>query len=117
MKITARESAISLIEVLVVLVLLLDRAGLSYRSLPFWALLCLFYSKVWYRFNTAPQVDDGTMDALERFPLQHYFMNSGPWMSHPMYLVHGGVILLTGILLYFFFVKSHPLWRGTHDTP
>ena len=97
---------------IVVLVLLLDRAGLSYRSLPFWALLCLFYSKVWYRFNTAPQIDDGTMDALQRFPLQHYFMNSGPWMSHQMYLIHGGLILLTGILLYFLFVRNHPAWTG-----
>jgi hypothetical protein len=91
---------------IIVLVRLLDRAGLQWRSLPFWALLCVFYSKVWYVFNTAPQVDDETMAALLRFPLQHYFMSSGPWMSHEMYLVQGGVVLLTGILLYFLLTKN-----------
>jgi hypothetical protein len=91
---------------IIVLVRLLDRAGLTYRSLACWAVLCLCYSKVWYVFNTAPQVDDETMASLLRFPLQHYFMNSGPWMSHQMYLVQGGIVLLTGLLLYFLRTKK-----------
>src|SRR5262249_60437285 len=88
------------------LVRLLARRGLRYESLPFWALLCLFYSKVWYTFNTAPQIDDGTMDALQGFPLQHYFMSSGSWMSASMYYVQGGVVVLTAVVLYFL-VKQH----------
>jgi len=88
------------------LVRLLDRRGLRYESLPFWALLCLFYSKVWYTFNTAPQIDDGTMDALQGFPLQHYFMSSGSWMSASMYYVQGGVVVLTAVVLYIL-VKQH----------
>jgi len=85
---------------IVVLTWLLDRAGVTYHSLPWWALLCLVYSKVWYAINTAPMVDDGTMEILLRPPLQNYFMSSGSWMSHEMYLVQGGVVLVTGVLLY-----------------
>lgn len=105
------------------LVRLLDRYGLSYRSLPFWALLCLGYSKVWYVFNTAPQIYDGTMASLLRFPLQHYFMNTGPWMSHEMYLVQGGVVLATAILLYILLRRNWLVlrWReargGTRGAP
>ena len=90
---------------IIVLVRMLDRRGLQYLSTPFWALLCLFYSKFWYIFNSGPQVYDG-MESLLRFPLQHYFMNSGPWMSHEMYLVQGGVVALTAIMLYFLVIKN-----------
>lgn len=86
---------------LIILVLIMDRAGVKFRSLPVWLLLCLFYSKMWYTFNTAPQVDDETMASLLNFPLQHYFMSSGPWMSHQMYMVQGSIVLVTGILLWF----------------
>jgi hypothetical protein len=85
----------------IILVCMLDRAGLKFRSLPVWVLLSLFYSKMWYTFNTGPQVDDETMTSLLNFPLQHYFMSSGPWMSHQMYLIQGGIVLLTAILLWF----------------
>ncbi len=84
----------------VVLVWMLDRRGLTYRALLTWLPLCVLYSKVWYPFNTAPQVYDGTMAILLRFPLQHYYMNAGPWMSHEMYLVQGGIVLYTAALLY-----------------
>ncbi|MEY2490475.1 MAG: hypothetical protein QOC70_2417, partial [Verrucomicrobiota bacterium] len=91
---------------IILLVRLLDRSFLKNQSLTFWVLLSLLYSKVWYTFNTAPQVDDGTMEILLRFPLQHYFTNSGPWMSHPMYLIQGGIVLVTAILLYFLVVRK-----------
>jgi hypothetical protein len=91
---------------IILLVRLLDRSFLRYQSFTFWVLLSLLYSKVWYTFNTAPQVDDGTMDILLRFPLQHYFTNSGPWMSPQMYLIQGSVVLVTAVLLYFLVVKQ-----------
>jgi hypothetical protein len=87
--------------ILILLVSLFDRALLKYQSLVYWCLLSLFYSKVWYKFNTAPQIYDGTMTSLLNFPLQHYFMSSGPWMSQRMYYIQGGIVLLTGIVLYF----------------
>jgi hypothetical protein len=58
--------------------------------------------------NTAPQVDDDTMEVLLRFPLQHYFMNSGPWMSRQMYLLHGAAALITILLLYLLVKRRGP---------
>ena len=92
----------------ILLVRLLDRSFLKSQSFTFWLLLSLLYSKVWYTFNTAPQVDDGTMDILLHFPLQHYFTNSGPWMSHQMYLIQGSIVLVTAVLLYFLVVRKAP---------
>lgn len=83
----------------IIMVAVLDRSVLPQWNLSAWLLLCLFYSKVWYTFNTSPMNPDGTMAVFQTFPLQHFFMNSGPWMSHPMYLVQGGVVAATGILL------------------
>jgi hypothetical protein len=100
---------------IIILVKLLDRAVLKEQNLLFWVALSLFYSKVWYVFNTAPQVDDGTMAILLRFPLQHYFMGSGPWMSKQMYYVQGGIVALTTVLLYFVVYKKSS--RFGENTP
>jgi len=89
----------------ILLVRLLDQSFLKKQSFIFWLLLSLLYSKVWYTFNTAPQVDDGTMDIFLRFPLQHYFTNSGPWMSPQMYLIQGSIVLVTAVLLYLFVIR------------
>lgn len=95
-----------LINVAPMVLILVVSAGqetfLKRTNVWFWLVLSLIYSKVWYRFNTGPQLDDGTMNSLLNFPLQHYFMNSGPWMSHQMYLVQGGIILITGLVIYFY---------------
>jgi hypothetical protein len=88
------------------LVKVLDEPVLQRQNILVWLTLCLAYSKVWYRFNTGPQVFDGTMGSLQRFPLQHYFMNSGPWMSRPMYLVHAVAVIITGLLAYFLVFKG-----------
>ena len=81
---------------------LLDRRDLlpRARDVIVWAALCLAGSKVWYTFNTAPQVDDGTLEALLSFPLQHYFANSGSWMTTRMYFIQGGAALAAAVLLY-----------------
>lgn len=90
---------------LMLLVKMLDARGLAWRRVALLAALALLYSKVWYTFNTAPQVDDGTLEVLLRFPLQHYFANSGSWMSAEMYYAQGGVILATCAVLYFVLVR------------
>jgi hypothetical protein len=89
-----------------VLVVVLIREMTSWRSFIFWALLCLAYSKVWCVFNTAPQVDDGTMDVLLKPPLQNMFMNIGPWMSRQMYFVQAVAVALTALLIYFVALRN-----------
>ncbi|HEX8499943.1 MAG TPA: hypothetical protein VF659_05070 [Pyrinomonadaceae bacterium] len=71
------------------------------QSLLLWAALCLVYSKVWLVMNTAPFVDDGTMEGLLSFPLQRQFMTFGTYMARETYFAQGAAVLLTGALLYF----------------
>ena len=94
----------------IVLVTMLDRSVLHRWNLTWWILLSIFYSKMWYTFNTAPMNPDGTMAVFQTFPLQHFFGNSGPWMSKTMYLIQGGVVLATAIMLYFLVARkpAHP---------
>src|SRR4051795_7639571 len=67
-------------------VLAMQRRQLSRGVVIALTMLAVACSKVWYIMNTAPQIYDGTMACLLRFPLQHMFMNSGPWMSREMYI-------------------------------
>jgi len=98
----------------IILVKVLDEEWLSRWSLSTWLLLSLFYSKVWYTFNTSPMNPDGTMAVFQTFPLQHFFMNSGPWMSHSMYLVQGSVVLVTGAVLFSLGVSGKMRGRAAH---
>ncbi|HKG14549.1 MAG TPA: hypothetical protein VKB12_14575 [Pyrinomonadaceae bacterium] len=77
--------------------------ALKRQSLFLWAALCLLYSKVWYQINAEPLVFDGTMDCLLRFPMQRMFMNIGPYMSRPVYLLQGAAVALTAVTLYYFY--------------
>lgn len=79
-------------------------------SLFLLAALCLLYSKMWYQINSEPLVFDGTMDCLLRFPMQRMFMNLGPYMSRPAYLIQGAAAALTAIILYYFYkVRARPV--------
>jgi hypothetical protein len=78
----------------------LHQRGISAAWPPAAALLCIACSKVWYVFNTGPQIDDGTQEVLLRFPLQHLFMNSGPWMSRDMYFIQGALVCALTVFLY-----------------
>jgi hypothetical protein len=92
---------INLLPIVVVpLAALLDRRGLSRRAVAAIVVLSVACSKVWYTFNTGPQVDDNTPQALLGFPLQHYFMSSGPWMSRDMYFVQGALATVVAAVCY-----------------
>jgi hypothetical protein len=88
------------------LVLAMQRRSLSRRVVVALTVLAVACSKVWYIMNTAPQIYDGTMACLLRFPLQHMFMNSGPWMSREMYIVQGLIVVAIGAALYWFVVRE-----------
>lgn len=83
----------------IILVKMLDRSWLQHWNFALWLLLSLSFSKIWYTFNTSPMNPDGTMAVFHTFPLQHLFMNTGPWMSHAMYVVQGLIVLATLILI------------------
>ena len=82
------------------------------QSLLLWAALCLAYSKVWYVMNTVTFVDDGTMEGLLSFPMQHQFMTFGTYMARGTYAVQGAAVLLTLMLLYFLLLYRLDLRRS-----
>jgi hypothetical protein len=92
-------------------VLLLEHRRLSAVDVGVWGMLCLLYSKVWYVMNRGSQAWDGTMQDLLSFPLQHYFMNSGPWMSHETYVFQATAVLITATFLHFA-LKARPELTG-----
>lgn len=65
-----------------------------------WAALSLIFSRAWYVMNVEPFVDDGTMECLLRFPLQHQMMAIGTYMNGWPFVVQSGAVLLTGVMLY-----------------
>ena len=85
---------------MMILAWMLDRRGLTWRAVALWAALGVASSKVWYVFRIPADADDGTMEALLRFPLQHYFMSSGPWMSREMYFAQGAAVLLGAVVVF-----------------
>lgn len=99
---------VNLLIVFVALItVVLDRFGITAGQFGILTALTLIWSKVWFKMNTGPQIDDGTMDALLRGPLQRYFMHSGPWMSHEMYLIHAAGAAATAVVIYVFVVRCH----------
>ncbi|MBA2656655.1 MAG: hypothetical protein H0U70_06670 [Tatlockia sp.] len=90
---------------------ILNKKALTWDFTLFFAFLSLIVSKCWLPINhgewlslamNPPQI------TLE-FPMQWYFMNFGPWVSQMMYLIHFFLIMVTGLLLYFFAKKRNIL--------
>jgi len=70
--------------------------------------LSLLFSKIWFSINPIP-ADPGN---LWEFPMQKYFMNSGPWIANQPYAIHGIAVLCVFILIFIFFYKN----SGTKKT-
>ncbi|MFH1360510.1 MAG: hypothetical protein ABIJ41_05680 [Candidatus Omnitrophota bacterium] len=76
---------------------------LTIKRIHFWVLglLSLVFSKVWLPIHAWPW----SGKVLE-FPDQFYYMNMGPWMSHAMYALQGGIVILTAAAIYFIFIRN-----------
>ncbi|WP_017307128.1 hypothetical protein [Spirulina subsalsa] len=77
----------------------LDQQQWTMKQLVGFSLASLLFSKVWL---TIGELSGDYGD----FPMQRYFMNVGPWMYHPMYLVQGVAVALAGVGLYYFYVRK-----------
>jgi hypothetical protein len=71
----------------------------------------LALSRFWYKINV-PGIEKAFIDPYEKrigsyqdFPAQRYFMAQGPWMSHQMYYLFGGIFLvfLACFCVYYFY--------------
>jgi hypothetical protein len=65
------------------------------------AIVALFLSKAWFAIGKIEVSGN-----FQQFPTQAYFMSQGPWMSHAMYAVQGGFILLISYWLYDYYVRK-----------
>jgi hypothetical protein len=89
----------------------IDRQQISKYFIITFVVLSLLFSKVWVSINPIPE-ESGN---LWEFPMQKYFMNSGPWMSNQAYAIQGIVVLFSFIILFYFYYflnKSTKLIRS-----
>jgi hypothetical protein len=70
------------------LVLALDERPIGGRLLVVLGGLSLLFSKIWL------PIPDLTTTDLSVLPNQWYFMNFGPWMSVPAYLIQGVAVVI-----------------------
>jgi len=70
-------------------------------------ILSILYSKIWFPINLpSTSFPDSIWNDLDKFPMQYYFMNHGPWQNTEMYLLHLYISLVVFILLFFFLPKE-----------
>ncbi len=72
-----------------------ESLGLSTNFYVFMAAISVLASKVWLTIN------GNFLDNAFLYPDQLYWMHHGPFMGNTMYIVHGGVAILVGVLIYF----------------
>jgi hypothetical protein len=85
--------------------MVISKIDLKTMHIIFFFLLSIIFSKVWYTFDIK-QFYDKIPGSHLHFPIQGYFMNQGPWMSFDMYVLQGVIVLITGVLMYYF-LRTH----------
>jgi hypothetical protein len=73
----------------------LERHDWGPRQFVGFTAVALLVSKAWFTINTGPFTG-----RLHEFPDQGLFMNIGPWISGPMYVVQGMAFAFLGLVLY-----------------
>jgi len=73
--------------------------GMNWPRLYYWltAAVAFVFSKFWFKIHTQPWGGSPV-----EFPAQRYYMNMGAWMSHSMYFLQGGCVLVVVLMVYFF---------------
>ncbi len=68
---------------------------------------CLALSHFWYSLDfDVPSSDYSNFVAIQKFPMQRFFMFQGPWVSDWMYKIHLSVFIFIFVLFFLFF-KRH----------
>jgi hypothetical protein len=93
-------------------VVLMDRRGITLPQLGIVTVLALAWSKIWYTINVGPQVDTGKIDDLLYGPLQRYFQQAGTWMSDESFAIHAAATAATAIVLWLFVIRPHSRMRA-----
>ncbi|MEY4549424.1 MAG: hypothetical protein RL685_5619 [Pseudomonadota bacterium] len=80
----------------------LDRLALSRKALLALCVASIGFSRVWVEF------DPRMRSPLHRFPSQELYMVIGPWMTPRTYAVQGAIVLVVGLVLFW--------WLRTTDS-
>lgn len=80
----------------------IDTVSLKNGAIWGYVILCLVVSRFWFKINVPGMEQYLTWDNYEnytKFPAQRYFMSTGHWQSHEMYLVFMSVMLVLLFIL------------------
>lgn len=83
----------------------LNRKILSSHFILAFTLISLFISKFWFPINHGvewPSLLTNPPEMTLQFPLQWFFMNHGPWISHQMFVINA--IIVSGSFLAVFLI-------------
>jgi len=82
----------------------LSKKNISWNFTYTFVLLSLAISRVWLPLNHGawPSLDTNSPLITLEFPMQWYFMNQGPWVSHTMYFIN---LLIVSTLFLFLYKK------------
>ena len=89
--------------IIFIMVQIIDFSKLKHLKLFMisFVLISLFYSKIWLPVTLPETIyPDAPYHNLDKFPLQWYFMNFGPWMNFDMYLLHFLSVIILGGFIY-----------------
>jgi hypothetical protein len=85
----------------------------------FFSIISLILSRFWFTINVegiSEAFENWTPTAYESFPAQRLFMNNGPWMSYPMYILFSFIFVLSFIFIYLYLRKKNKLSDNkSHD--
>ncbi len=66
----------------------------------------IIYSKIWLSVGLpSTEFPNCPMENLDKFPMQSYFLNFGPWQNFQMYIVHALVAVFLFFIFYFLVSK------------
>ncbi|MEO8400897.1 MAG: hypothetical protein ABI597_03735 [Gammaproteobacteria bacterium] len=80
---------------------MLNKKNISWKFVTVFVVMSLVISKAWLTINHGvwPELTPQLAKMPLEFPLQWFFMNVGPWVSHTMYIVHALVVAVSFIIL------------------
>lgn len=84
--------------VVIVVAEVLNRKSISWNFSYLFVLLSLVESKAWLPINHGVW-EKASAAATLQFPMQWYFMNYGPWVSHQMYFINTLIVVSLFLIL------------------
>jgi len=99
--------------IFIFLIKAIDQYKINRWDLGIFILLCLLFSKVWFKINSL-FLNKNIYEGILQYPLQNYFMHHGPYMNYQNYLIQGALVVLMLMIFYFKRKNAKLSYLGTH---